>query len=111
MNWAKEARDQLAHIATGIALVQAAKLAGADIAPLAGAAICFGAGLVREFTEWQCARAERNRFYRWGTNLRVSDWSAWNDGLDAIPRGLPWSWGSIRDYLGWIAAGLIGAAF
>ena len=102
--WKKEAKDQGAHALAGAVVVWAAEFSqGADVSIVAAMLIALAPGIVREFTEGQCARAEAKRFWESAPPHLFEDYSR-------IPGGSMRSWGSIRDYCGWMLGGLIAGA-
>lgn len=85
MNWKKELRDQLAHIAVGATAIVPIWLFGLN--PLTGGLATGLIGLTREYTEWQ---------------LNPHRSSSPLSGPGAIV-----SFGSLRDISAWTLIGLI----
>lgn len=106
IDWKKELRDQSAHLAAGAVAIAPIMLMGLN--PISGAWATLCLGLVREITEWQCAKKAKQDIIDEVDKLEFSDFKEF--GRLIIPQlsiGNPWSIGSLRDLFFWAASGFL----
>jgi hypothetical protein len=106
------AADQFLHAGgTFLSIAACALFFNAEITMPAGAFIGLSYGLIRELTEYHCAKAELDRFFELWLRMPFTDPRAFEAMADArteIPISSPFSKGSLIDQFFWTLGGALG---